>query len=56
MNADAARAAGKGYDADRVWRDFPILRREVHVKPLVFLDSAASSQRHASVIDAVDRY
>jgi cysteine desulfurase/selenocysteine lyase len=45
-----------GYDAERVWRDFPILRREVHGKPLVFLDSAASSQRPASVIAAVDRY
>jgi cysteine desulfurase/selenocysteine lyase len=44
------------YDAERVWSDFPILRREVHGKPLVFLDSAASSQRPASVIAAVDRY
>ncbi len=56
MNADAARATRAPYDADRVWRDFPILRREVHGKPLVFLDSAASSQRPASVIAAVDRY
>jgi cysteine desulfurase/selenocysteine lyase len=39
-----------------VWRDFPILRRDVHDKPLVFLDSAASSQRPASVIAAVQRY
>jgi cysteine desulfurase/selenocysteine lyase len=44
------------YDAERIWRDFPILRREVHGKPLVFLDSAASSQRPASVVAAVDRY
>jgi cysteine desulfurase/selenocysteine lyase len=44
------------YDAERVWRDFPILRREVHGKPLVFLDSAASSQRPASVVAAVERY
>jgi cysteine desulfurase/selenocysteine lyase len=44
------------YDADRIWRDFPILRREVHDKPLVFLDSAASSQRPASVVAAVERY
>jgi len=46
----------KGYDVDRVWRDFPILRREIHGKPLVYLDSAASSQRPASVIAAIDRY
>ena len=44
------------YDAERVWRDFPILRRQVHGKPLVFLDSAASSQQPASVIAAVERY
>jgi cysteine desulfurase / selenocysteine lyase len=45
-----------GYDVERVRRDFPILAREVHGKPLVFLDSAASSQRPASVIAAVDDY
>jgi cysteine desulfurase/selenocysteine lyase len=44
------------YDAQKVWRDFPILRREVNGKPLVYLDSGASSQRPASVIAAVDRY
>jgi cysteine desulfurase/selenocysteine lyase len=55
MSASPKAAAG-GYDAERVWHDFPILRREVHGKPLVFLDSAASSQRPASVIAAIDRY
>jgi cysteine desulfurase/selenocysteine lyase len=44
------------YDAELVWRDFPILRREVNDKPLVYLDSAASSQRPASVVAAVERY
>ena len=34
----------------------PSCAREVHGKPLVFLDSAASSQRPASVIAAVDDY
>jgi cysteine desulfurase/selenocysteine lyase len=45
-----------GYDAQRVWRDFPILAREIHGKPLVFLDSAASSQRPTAVLAAVDAY
>src|SRR4249920_232661 len=45
-----------GYDVQRIWRDFPILARQVHGKPLVFLDSAASSQRPESVIAAVDDY
>jgi len=56
VNASPRSDAAAGYDADRVWRDFPILRREVHGRPLVFLDSAASSQRPASVVAAVDRY
>ena len=37
-------------------RDFPILDQSVHGKPLVYLDSAASSQRPRAVIDAVSRY
>jgi cysteine desulfurase/selenocysteine lyase len=37
--------------------DFPILTRQVHGgKPLVFLDSGASSQKPASVIEAMDVY
>ena len=43
-----AASRRSAYDAERVWRDFPILAREVHGKPLVFLDSAASSQRPTS--------
>ena len=54
MNANP-QSQGR-YDAAKVWRDFPILAREVHGRPLVFLDSAASSQRPRSVIEAVDAY
>jgi cysteine desulfurase/selenocysteine lyase len=36
--------------------DFPILDQDINGAPLVFLDSAASSQRPASVIDAVANY
>ena len=54
MNANPKSLAG--YDVERVRRDFPILAREVHGKPLVFLDSAASAQRPAAVIAAVDAY
>jgi cysteine desulfurase/selenocysteine lyase len=56
VSAVSARATAGAYDAERVWRDFPLLAREVHGKPLVFLDSAASSQRPQRVIDAVDAY
>ncbi len=37
-------------------QDFPILARQVHGKPLVYLDSGASSQKPVSVLEAMDRY
>src|SRR6266702_3557355 len=37
-------------------KDFPILSRKVHGKPLVYLDSAASSQKPRAVIDAISTY
>ena len=37
-------------------RDFPIFGQEVHGHPLVFLDSASTSQKPLTVIDAVDGY
>jgi cysteine desulfurase/selenocysteine lyase len=44
-------------DVARVRRDFPILAREVHSDvPLVYLDSAATSQKPQRVIDAMGRY
>ena len=36
--------------------DFPILSRTVHGKPLVYLDSAATSQKPRRVIEALVRY
>jgi cysteine desulfurase/selenocysteine lyase len=39
-----------------VKRDFPILQREVHGKRLVYLDSASSSQKPESVLDAMDQH
>jgi cysteine desulfurase/selenocysteine lyase len=37
-------------------QDFPILKREVHGKPLVYLDSTASSQKPNAVIEAMSHY
>jgi cysteine desulfurase/selenocysteine lyase len=37
-------------------KDFPILERQVHGKPLVYLDSAASSQKPRAVIEAMSAY
>ena len=42
------------YDVDAVRRDFPILSREVHGKPLVYLDNGASAQKPQVVIDAMN--
>ncbi|MBO9997986.1 MAG: SufS family cysteine desulfurase [Cyanobacteria bacterium SID2] len=42
--------------ADRVRDDFPILHQEVHGKPLVYLDNAATAQKPQAVIEALDRY
>ncbi len=42
------------FDVQRVREDFPALHQDVHGKPLVYLDSAATTLKPQSVIDAVD--
>jgi cysteine desulfurase / selenocysteine lyase len=44
------------YDVARVRADFPILSTTVHGHPLVYLDSAASSQRPRQVLRAIEDY
>ncbi len=54
MTAMAKRIDGaRPYDVEAVRDDFPILAREVHGRPLVFLDSAASAQKPRQVLDTV---
>jgi cysteine desulfurase/selenocysteine lyase len=55
MNASPA-VLSPPYDVARVRADFPILARSIHGKPLVYLDSAASSQRPLAVLRAVEHY
>jgi len=43
------------FDAEAIRSDFPILGRQVHGKPLVYLDSAASAQKPRAVIEAMTR-
>ena len=43
-------------DWKKIREDFPILKREVNGKPLVYLDNAASSQKPQIVIDAIVHY
>jgi len=43
-------------DIESIRKDFPILQRKVHGKPLVYLDNAATSQKPNLVIDAINFY
>ncbi|WP_298762596.1 cysteine desulfurase [uncultured Polaribacter sp.] len=43
-------------NVDKIRADFPILKREVHGKPLVYFDNAATSQTPQVVIDAIADY
>jgi cysteine desulfurase/selenocysteine lyase len=40
------------YDVEVVRKDFPVLSREVHGKPLVYLDNASSSHKPTPVLEA----
>ncbi|MEO1918346.1 MAG: aminotransferase class V-fold PLP-dependent enzyme, partial [Paracoccaceae bacterium] len=43
------------YDVSEIRKEFPILSRKIHGKPLVYLDNGASAQKPQVVIDAVTR-
>jgi cysteine desulfurase/selenocysteine lyase len=44
------------YDVERVRKEFPILEREVHGHPLVYLDNAATSHKPRAVLRALEEY
>lgn len=50
----AARQA-PGFDVEKIRADFPVLHQQVHGKPLVYLDNAASAQKPRAVIEAVSQ-
>ena len=56
MAMEAALAPGRdterALDVEWVRAQFPALHQDVHGKPLVYLDSAASAQKPRAVIDA----
>jgi cysteine desulfurase/selenocysteine lyase len=61
LRPDAASIdpTGTGLDLARITElraDFPILARQVHDRPLVYLDNAATSQKPTRVLDALDQY
>ena len=44
------------FDVERLRQDFPVLKQTVHGKPLVYLDSAATAQKPACVIEAIRHF
>ena len=48
--------SNKKYDVNRIREDFPILKKKVHGKNLVYLDNAATTQKPNYVIDKVNDY
>ena len=53
---EVAVAPARTLDVSRIRADFPILERQVRGRDLVYLDSAASSQKPAVVLEAMDTY
>jgi cysteine desulfurase/selenocysteine lyase len=56
MKNIALAHSDRTFDVEAARRQFPILTRMVHGKPLAYLDNGASAQRAQSVIEAVDDY
>jgi cysteine desulfurase/selenocysteine lyase len=56
MKATSKDRPAQRFDVGRIREDFPILKRKVHGKPLVYFDNGATSQKPQAVIDAVARY
>ncbi|TMD59995.1 MAG: cysteine desulfurase [Chloroflexi bacterium] len=57
ITSDKATNESTNYrTTEEIRKDFPILTRKVHGKPLVYLDSTASSQKPRAVIDAMNVY
>lgn len=49
-------ASERPVDFEAIRRQFPIFDRKVHGKPLIYLDSTATTQKPAAVLDALERY
>ena len=56
LAAGSRRMPHGAFDVCKIREDFPILKRQVHGKPLVYLDNAATSQKPQAVIDTLNRY
>src|SRR3569832_2150418 len=56
VHSRSLRQTAQVFDAARYRAEFPILAQEVHGKPLVYLDNAATTQKPRRVIEAIEHY
>jgi len=56
MEPATTETATSAFPIEKVRASFPALEREVHGRPVAYLDSGASAQRVLASIQAVDRY
>jgi len=56
LKAESGKPKAESFDVARVRADFPILNERIHGRPLVYLDSANTSQKPEAVIRATDDY
>jgi cysteine desulfurase/selenocysteine lyase len=56
MEGLATSISGAAFDVAAIRAEFPALQQQVHGKPLVYLDNAATTQKPRQVIDAIRRY
>lgn len=59
MRIDTAETLHPGdlaLDVEAIRKDFPILSQQVHGKPLIYFDNAATSQKPIQVIETLDDY
>jgi cysteine desulfurase/selenocysteine lyase len=56
MSTPVEERKAAGFDVQGVRADFPILRQQVHGKPLVYLDNANTTQKPRAVIDTLNAY
>jgi len=54
--AEQLNTDSSALDVEKIRKDFPILQQEVHGKPLVYLDNAATAQKPSVVIETLDQY
>ena len=56
MEPTTTKTVASAFPIEKVRASFPALEREVHGRPVAYLDSGASAQRVLASIQAVDRY